>query len=244
MRVLSGSGSSKLLSSVTFRNEGIMKHLKKKIVAALCLCTVAALVAWFIRSPAVLTEEAQALAVLEELLNKPENLVAMNASGFSRGPRDRKIEWGTKDDNKLTGEEVADGRELAAAVVYGDLQRIQKVIDRYQGKPYSLLQVTWYVSHAFYEAGVPFRLRSHPDGEAIFLTRENPPQTYGNLSLTFVIGKAPRVKVSARPEGVNEGVWHDVDTDQVSPAVLMSSFGKECTRATLFRKSIKLEEGR
>ena len=199
------------------------------------IIAVAAL--WYARSSAVPSEQDEAVAFVLSIIEKPEKLSATRPSGVERGPKDRKVDYwnAQKEDPNLTSEELADVRELATAIIKGDLARVQRLVDRYEGKPYGLCVVNWHVWHAFAEAGLPFDLTGHR--AFLHLEQNRGDQVFGNLSLMFQVGKPPRVQITVPVEGGNDRTWQTKDVTDVSAEVVMKTFGLECTRAALFTKN-------
>lgn len=219
--------------------------MKRVTVGGLLLLCAAVGAIWYFAGPAsACSEQDEAMAELLRVMKTPENLIASRRSGLRKGPKDIQSDPWKEEDRKLSAQQIADGAELASGIIYGDASRVQKVLERYDGRPYALCQTASYVAYSFYQVGIPFTINIHPHGGVLFVERSKREQIYGNLSVTFVMGQTPKVKVSVRPEGSNEGVWQDDDTDAVTVDVLMGAIGRECTRAVLFRKNIKGDEPR
>lgn len=212
-----------------------MKH-SKKIAALLVLAIGAAVYMWMSRPARVITETDRAVDVVNRFLDSPENLVAPRISGLSRGEKDTPVDF-RKDEQQLAPEQVTDSKEFAGAVLRGDVDAAQKVLERYKGKQYGLAQLSVNVSHVFYQAGVPFAVRFSPWGGYLHIVRSDPRNLYGNLGVRFMIGKPPAVTISVHPEGSGENTWSDDETDQVTPDVALKGIGAEAVRSILLRQT-------
>lgn len=118
--------------------------MKRVTVGGLLLLCAAVGAIWYFAGPAsACSEQDEATAELLRVMKTPENLIASRRSGLRKGSKDIQSDPWKEEDRKLSAQQIADGAELASGIIYGDASRVQKVLERYDGRPSARRPAMW-----------------------------------------------------------------------------------------------------